>query len=45
MSKRNLRQAASLATAIAVLDEWPWTWLARRTLKMIAKRLIAKGIS
>lgn len=45
MSKRNLRHAATLAQAIAILDEYPWTMAARFTLWFIAKRLIAKGIT
>jgi hypothetical protein len=44
MSKRNLRHAATLAQAIAILDEFRWTWVARWVIKRIANRIIAKGI-
>lgn len=45
MSKKNLRNAATLVRAIAVLDEIRWTWLLRWAVKRITKQIIAKGVN
>lgn len=42
MSKRNLHRATTLA--LAILDQYRWTLIARWTLKHIAKKIILKGI-
>lgn len=44
MSKRNLRYAATLVRAIAILDGFRWTWVARYLMSRIVRQLIAKGI-